>query len=309
MLPRPPSCEKMPLANLYNRLCCQTGTPRVDRLSSQGSRPCDRRFARAPHRPHSRTGREVRIPQRRRWSGLLQSLGLESRSGWCRRRELCLDCNVPAQSRTPEGRPLPPSRAARSKPVPACSAETRARRNLPLTPFCHAAGALEYRAWTERVGRSDDARLREPFRSRAAEHQDSLLESSRFPEDPFRQATHHRCRFPESKAPSADGSLLASALLTPCFRKFLPSWVLEYRVPATRGSSARVAQFRINPAELLGIRQAEGRHWCVRALALSPASDTFLRAGLRPLARPAEPCRLFTGARRAACCPSTSAIE
>jgi len=40
-----------------------------------------------------------------------------------------------------------------------------------------------------------------------------------------------------------------------------------------------------------------------------PASDMFSRVGLRRSARPAAPSRLFTGALRATCRPSTSAIE
>jgi hypothetical protein len=142
-------------------------------------------------------------------------------------------------------RPEPYSGGSTAPALASGSVKARAglfsRNTSPSQPSTDAF--LSRRRWTERVGRADDARLREPFRSRAAEHQNSLLESSWFPEDPFRQAAHHRYRFPESKAPSADGSLLASALLAPCFRKFLSPWVLEYRVPAMRGSPARVAHF------------------------------------------------------------------
>jgi hypothetical protein len=142
-------------------------------------------------------------------------------------------------------RPEPYSGGSTALALASGSVKARAglfsRNTSPSQPSTDAF--LSRRRWTERIGRADDARLREPFRPRAAEHQDSLLESSWFPEDPFRQAAHHRYRFPESKAPSADGSLLASALLAPCFRKFLSPWVLEYRVPAMRGSPARVAHF------------------------------------------------------------------
>lgn len=89
-------------------------------------------------------------------------------------------------------------------------------------------------------------------------------------------------------------------MLAPCFRKFLAPQALEYRDPRREARRSRVSP-------RFGKRKA-----ATGAFGLSPSAQRptrNLRAGLRLLARPAEPCRLFTGARRAACCPSTSAIE
>lgn len=193
-------------------------------------------------------------------SGLqsLQALGLESRSGWCRRRELCLDCQVPARSRAPEGRPLPPI----------SSGSVKARAGL----FGRNASPSQPSTDAFVVAPSDVGRTSRPIRRRPTARAVPLAcrgapgfrdleyraKSSRLPEDPFRQATHHRCRFPESKAPSADGSFLASALLAPCFRKFL-------RLAVARDAEAR---------RLQGVNQrSDKRKAATGAFGLSPSAQ------------------------------------
>lgn len=170
----------MPLANLYNRLCCQqaplgstdfrAGARALVIAASRAlriARTLVRGAKYAFHRDADRLGLWIREPQ---------DLGLESRSGWCRRRELCLDCDVPAQGFSPGGSTAPaPSRAARSKPAPTCSIEIRARRNLPLTPWLSCRRSAPQGLCSTDL---DDTRPREPFRSRAADHRDSMFWST-----------------------------------------------------------------------------------------------------------------------------------
>jgi len=130
--------EKMPLANLCNRHDVKNRHPL--------SRPI------LESRVHTRltvascAPRELRtlvrfpkccISRRRRltitvwfYPGAEGYPDLESRSGWCRYRELCPDPDVPTWDK-----PIRVDRAlmARSKPAPAYSAKTRARQNRPLT--------------------------------------------------------------------------------------------------------------------------------------------------------------------------------
>jgi len=93
--------EKMFLANLCNRPCCQYGHP--------SSRPTHElrahtriflRLVRAPRDPHASTGRETRhghVGASSQPAFTDSYPGLESRSGWCRRRELWPDPDVPTQ--------------------------------------------------------------------------------------------------------------------------------------------------------------------------------------------------------------------
>jgi hypothetical protein len=101
--------EKMPLANLCNRHCCQLRAP---------CEPFDSRATNSrPHDPHDLCAPRSRIsPARNRSRSALACgsrsavartgagsqpafansyPGLESRSGWCRRRELCPGPDVP----------------------------------------------------------------------------------------------------------------------------------------------------------------------------------------------------------------------
>lgn len=130
--------EKMPLANLCNRHDVKNRHPL--------SQPILESRAHTRLTAASCALRELRtlvrfpkccIPRRRRLATTSRfypvSEGypdLESRSGWCRCRELCPDPDVPTWDK-----PIRVDRAlmARSKPAPACSAETRARQNRPLT--------------------------------------------------------------------------------------------------------------------------------------------------------------------------------
>ncbi len=139
-------------------------------------------------------------------------LGLESRSGWCRRRELWL---VPPSPRGPKPSRVDRAPMARSKSAPACSAETRTRRNRPLT--LPVAPPVRSNESTD----PDGVRSHEPFRPRAAERR-----VAPFSVDSFPQAAHHRCRFPEPKRLPPMKSFPAGTRPASCFRKFPASaWI------------------------------------------------------------------------------------
>lgn len=163
----------MPLANLYNRLCCQQAP-----LGSTDFRAGARALVIA-------VSRALRIA-RTLVRGAKYAFHRDADDLDCSRLSASNRGAVGAAAascvwiaRYPPGVELRrvdrsrPFRAARSKPAPAYSAETRALRNLPLTPLLSRRPM-----WAERVSRSDDARQREPFRSRAAEHRDSMIWST-----------------------------------------------------------------------------------------------------------------------------------
>jgi len=241
----------MPLANLCNQPCCQKRAPCESTDSrATGSHPRVRHSMRAPRTPHLRADSETRhftlasARDPRRLPVANSYPDLESRSGWCRRRELCPDCYVPARTNSLGSTARAVfSSSARSKPAPAYSAVDASPSQPSTDASCHAVWPS-----TERI---------RPIRRRRR---------------PLSTTAHHCCRFPESK-----------------------------RLPPLSPSP---------PDEQCYLRSgAEGRHWYRGFCRPSPASGMLSRAGSRRLARPVAPSRLFTGARRATCRPSTSAIE
>lgn len=153
MIAHRPRSEKMPLANLCNRLCCQLRAPcesTDSRATSSHSHVLRRRLAplyRVSPAPISRLRTLVRITKlrcrrRRRLTTHLRIAplansypDLESRSGWCRRRELCSGFAVPFPESSVGADRAPCS----LEPVPVearaglLSRNSRARQNHPLT--------------------------------------------------------------------------------------------------------------------------------------------------------------------------------
>lgn len=157
-----------------------------------GSHPHVLRSLRPPRRPHLRADREVQTICAGAVSPttfIAGYLGLESRSGWCRRRELWLTPMYPCgRIRWVDRAPM-----ARSKPALACSAESRAHHNPPLTlPVTPPSS-------TDESADSNDARSHEPFRPRAAR-----AEFPRLPKTPIRDSTP-LLPLPGAEAPSAAG--------------------------------------------------------------------------------------------------------
>jgi len=170
---------------------------------------------------------------------------------------------------------------------------SRARRNHPLTLHVASPGTCRPKS-----AAPTPPSCHGPFRPCAASD-----EFPRRPKAPFSMrptkaaASQSRSAFRRRVSPRAAET---ERLALPAFTGASSPAALTLETRATR-PSLRTAGFARAP-ERRAAAGAAGRK------NPSPASDMHSRVGSRRPARPAPPCRFFTGAERATCRPSTSAI-
>lgn len=271
----------MPLANLCNRPCCQTGTHWTYRPPSDGLTPaCPSRHALPAGSARFLCGPRSAASLTR--EGARLELNDKERSNCRRRRRLTSTLRWRLFRPRVAGRLASPPRAtvgfdvpirnessrvdrapkARSKPAPACSAVTRARRNHPLTLPVASSGTCRP------TGRPLRRRPAAAGRSACAPRR---TEFPRLSEGPFPHATHQGRRFPEPKRlpPTSPSALWPKPSALPC--RLSPAQVPRPRTPWKPGRRGRTP-------ETAGFACAPERRAAAGTAGLNPPGPSFRHA-------------------------------